>query len=58
MVRQKQTCPGCGEPAGVRIAWGLPHPDDIDRQDVAFGGCVVPADPPTRACQACGHRWR
>ena len=52
-----KVCPECGEPAGVPILWGFPHPDEIDRTDVVLGGCVVPADPVDHACRSCGHRW-
>ena len=56
MTRPLQ-CPECGELAGVRIVWGLPGPDDMQRTDVVFGGCVLPPDPPDHRCQECGHSW-
>ena len=57
MTTTRLSCPECGERAGLPILWGLPHPDAMDREDVVFGGCVVPADPPSHVCQSCGHRW-
>lgn len=57
MSKQPLTCPACGEPEGVPIAWGMLGPDEFEREDVAFGGCVLPPDPPTTRCRACGHEW-
>jgi len=42
----------------VRIVWGLPLPDEMERTNVVFGGCVLPADPPDHQCRECGHAWR
>ena len=57
MTKQPEQCPACGEREGVRIVWGMPGPDGFDRNDVIFGGCVRPLDPPTTRCRACGHEW-
>jgi hypothetical protein len=57
MTKQPEQCPACGEREGVRIVWGLPVPDELDRTDVTFGGCTLPPDPPTTRCRACGHDW-
>jgi hypothetical protein len=57
MSKQPETCPACGEREGVPLVWGLPGPDEFERDDVSFGGCFLPPDPPTTSCRACGHEW-
>ena len=57
-VSHTKPCPECGEPAGLPILWGLPHPDDDGSR-----GCRVrrvrrcPLTRSTTSARSCGHRW-
>ena len=55
------TCPRCGSGDVWPIVYGMPDPDSVARggwDGLVMGGCVVDPDNPTRACQACHHRWQ
>lgn len=51
-------CDACGEEQVVPILWGMPRPDDLDRTDVVFGGCVVSETDADAQCRSCGRRYR
>lgn len=55
------TCPKCGSHEVVKIIYGLPGPELVEkseRGEVLLGGCIVKEDNPDRACKSCRHRWR
>jgi hypothetical protein len=52
-------CPACGAKAIVRIAYGLPSPELVekaDRGEVVLGGCCLAHGSKLWACRDCGHR--
>ena len=51
-------CPSCGSAAVRAIVYGLVEdPATFVGQCVAFGGCCVAPNDPTRRCDVCGHEW-
>ncbi len=55
-------CPRCGNPTGIRIAYGLPGSELIERAErgeIALGGCMIRPDSPEWRCtnDACGYKW-
>ena len=53
-------CPQCGAKDGVRIVYGKPGRELIDkaeRGEIALGGCIVTDNDPQWACKTCNHRW-
>lgn len=56
------TCPHCGTPSPLAIVYGYPEPHDIRaalRGEIALGGVVHHADPPTFECRndECGYTF-
>ena len=57
---QPQRCIECGQPAVVRIVYGMPGPetwDAVSRGEIELGGCVIMDDNPDFHCTSCGARW-
>ena len=53
-------CPRCGQENSVRLVWGLPAPDTMERAErglVELGGCMVEPKAPEFACRSCGLQW-
>lgn len=51
-------CPECGAP-GIPLVFGLPGPEArqaAENGQLALGGCLVPAEPPSWQCPR-QHRW-
>ena len=59
-ITKKKKCPKCGEREGVRIVYGYPGFELLERVrrgEVALGGCIVEPENPLWCCILCDHRW-
>ena len=59
MKKSEKLCPICGWKT-VPIVYGLPSAEDLDRQDIILGGCIVDDFNPDLACSMCdwsGQEW-
>ena len=57
---QAPACPNCQSTNVVMIIYGLPTPAAFEmaqRGERELGGCVLSADDPLWACQACHERF-
>lgn len=59
-ITKKKKCPKCGEHEGVEIVYGYPTNalwEQVERGEVALGGCLVTPENPRWWCRVCKHRW-
>lgn len=55
------TCPRCGSPNVVRIAYGYPGAemqDEVRRGEAILGGCLVYPESPSHECRDCDEWFR
>lgn len=60
MSKDRATCPECGCPVTIPIAYGLPSVEMGEAQsddEIAIGGCVITMDGPDRECLRCAARF-
>ena len=62
MGARRAQCPRCDNRSGVRIIYGMPDVELVERAErglVALGGCLVMDDNPTWRCldEGCGAEW-
>ena len=61
MAARKYICPKCKQKTGVNIGYGYPTPDiieQVERQEIVLGGCIVGENQPDRHCVSCEHEWQ
>ena len=61
MAARKYVCPKCKQKTGVNIGYGYPTPDiieQVERQEIVLGGCIVGENQPDRHCISCEHQWQ
>jgi hypothetical protein len=59
LKKSEKLCPICGWKT-VPIVYGLPSAEDVDREDIILGGCIVDDFNPDLACSMCdwsGQEW-
>lgn len=62
MARTTAVCPRCGKRSGVKIVYGMPDDELVEKAQrglVALGGCILTGADPTWRCleDGCGTEW-
>jgi hypothetical protein len=60
MSKRKLICPKCGSSNGVKIVYGYPSAETLEKAElgeISLGGCCVSFDDPTSSCKDCDYRW-
>ena len=55
-------CPNCESKFFAEIFWGYPADfeeieEQVERQEIVLGGCLVTDHDPKWECNSCHHRW-
>ena len=58
----KPVCPECNSKNVAWIFWGYPGniktiEEDLDKEEIILGGCLVSDHDPKWECNECHHRW-
>ena len=61
MAARKYICPNCKQTTGVNILYSYPGielAEQVERQEIVLGGCVLEPNQPDRYCISCEHEWQ
>jgi len=62
LTELKPVCPECKSKNVAWIFWGYPGniktiEEDLDKEEIILGGCLVSDHDPKWECNECHHRW-